>query len=166
MAATLKTDYKDFIPPETGKKYKITTDSLGFSTIEDVTDYTQTGDTFGASDINTTNSTINELKEMHQTITANERFKSVAVQVARIGNIVTITAPVIVNYEKGEGGYPVMLTLPAGYRPSTTVDILLPTSGEGDAANVMINSASGNVEVGLLGNSATVNLRINFSYVI
>ena len=106
------------------------------------------------------------ITEMHQTITANERFKSVAVRVARIGNIVTITAPIINNYEKGEGGYPVMLTLPADYRPSTAVDILLPTTGSGDMANVLVNNTSGNVEVGLLGNSATVNLRINFSYVI
>ena len=65
MATTLKTDYKDFIPPETGKKYKITTDSLGFSTIEDVTDYTQTGDTFGASDINTTNQTIDSFQTVY-----------------------------------------------------------------------------------------------------
>ena len=106
------------------------------------------------------------ITEMHQTITANENFKSVAVRVARIGNIVTITAPVISNYEKGEGGYPAMLTLPADYRPSTAVDILLPTTGSGDMANVLVNNTSGNVTVGLLGNSATVNLRINFSYVI
>ena len=59
-----------------------------------------------------------------------------------------------------------MLTLPADYRPSAAVDILLPTTGSGDMANVLVNSTSGNVAVGLLGNSATVNLRINFSYVI
>lgn len=106
------------------------------------------------------------ITEMHQTITANERFKSVAVRVARIGNIVTITAPIISNYKKGEGGYPAMLTLPADYRPSTVVDILLPTTGSGDMANIMINNTSGNVTVGLLGSSDTVNLRINFSYVI
>ena len=106
------------------------------------------------------------ITEMHQTITANERFNSVAVRVARIGNIVTITAPIISNYKKGEGGYPAMLTLPADYRPSTAVDILLPTTGSGDMANIMINNTSGNVTVGLLGSSDTVNLRINFSYVI
>ena len=106
------------------------------------------------------------ITEMHQTITADTRFNSVAVRVARIGNIVTITAPIISNYKKGEGGYPAMLTLPADYRPSTAVDILLPTTGSGDMANIMINNTSGNVTVGLLGSSDTVNLRINFSYVI
>ena len=57
----LKTNYLDYIPPSTGKRYKITTDSLGFSAIEDETEYTQTGDTFGASDINATNTEINNI---------------------------------------------------------------------------------------------------------
>lgn len=57
----LKTNYLDYIPPSTGKRYKITTDSLGFSAIEDETEYTQAGDTFGASDINATNTEINNI---------------------------------------------------------------------------------------------------------
>lgn len=61
MATSLKTDYKDFIPPESGKKYIITTDASGFSTIQDATEYTQEGDTFGASDINNTNQAVNDL---------------------------------------------------------------------------------------------------------
>lgn len=61
MATNLKTDYKDYIPPESGKRYIITTDSQGYSTIQDATEYTQEGDTFGANDINTTNNTINNL---------------------------------------------------------------------------------------------------------
>lgn len=61
MATNLKTDYKDYIPPESGKRYIITTDAQGYSTIEDATGYTQEGDTFGAIDINTTNHTINTL---------------------------------------------------------------------------------------------------------
>ena len=61
MATNLKTDYKDYIPPESGKRYIITTDSQGYSTIQDATEYTQEEDTFGANDINTTNNTINNL---------------------------------------------------------------------------------------------------------
>ena len=61
MATNLKTDYKDYIPPESGKRYIINTDSQGYSTIQDATEYTQEGDTFGANDINTTNNTINNL---------------------------------------------------------------------------------------------------------
>ena len=83
MATNLKTDYKDYIPPESGKRYIITTDSQGYSTIQDATEYTQEWDTFGANDINTTNNTINNLTaadvgitEMHQTITASTQFKT------------------------------------------------------------------------------------------
>lgn len=61
MATNLKTDYKDYIPPESGKRYIITTDSQGYSTIQDATEYTQEGDTFGANDINATNGAINNL---------------------------------------------------------------------------------------------------------
>ena len=61
MAANLKTDYKDYIPPEGGKRYIITTDAQGYSTIQDATEYTQEGDAFGAGDINATNTTVNNL---------------------------------------------------------------------------------------------------------
>lgn len=173
MATNLKTDYKDYIPPESGKRYIITTDSQGYSTIQDATEYTQEGDTFGANDINTTNNTINNLTaadvgitEMHQTITASTQFKSVNVKVARIGNIVTITAPIVSNYQKGEGGYPTMITLPVNYRPSIQVDILSPAGSAGDLANIIINPSTGALTVGILGNSSTINLRVNLSYVI
>ena len=60
MAATfLKTNYQDYIPPSTGKRYVITKDAQGYSTIQDATEYTQEGDTFGASDINATNTAVN-----------------------------------------------------------------------------------------------------------
>lgn len=61
MATNLKTDYKDYIPPESGKRYIITTNSQGYSTIQDATEYTQEGDTFGAGDINATNNAVNNL---------------------------------------------------------------------------------------------------------
>ena len=57
----LKTDYQDYIPPATGKRYIITEDVQGYSTIQDATEYTQEGDTFGAGDINTTNAAVNDL---------------------------------------------------------------------------------------------------------
>ena len=61
MAANLKTDYKDYIPPEGGKRYIITTDAQGYSTIQDATEYTQEGDAFGAGDINATNTAVNSV---------------------------------------------------------------------------------------------------------
>lgn len=47
----LKTDYKDFVAAN-GRKYKIADNGDGTSSIEDVTAYTQEGDSFGAADLN------------------------------------------------------------------------------------------------------------------
>lgn len=44
--------YKDFIPPESGRVYSITAVGDGTSRIEDVTQYVQEGDTWGAADAN------------------------------------------------------------------------------------------------------------------
>lgn len=55
----LKTDYKDYIPPSGGRKYKITANSDGSSSVEDITQYQQVGDTWGADDINQVNKLVN-----------------------------------------------------------------------------------------------------------
>ena len=61
MAQTaLKTTYKDYVPPTEGRKYRITQLEDGLCTIEDVTDYLQQGDTFGAEDINEVNRVVND----------------------------------------------------------------------------------------------------------
>lgn len=44
--------YKDFIPPASGRVYSITAVGDGTSRIEDVTQYIQEGDTWGAGDAN------------------------------------------------------------------------------------------------------------------
>ena len=59
----LKTDYKNFIPPEDGRKYQILANVDGSSQINDITQYVQAGDTFGAADINATNAAVNALDE-------------------------------------------------------------------------------------------------------
>lgn len=57
----LKTNYLDFIPPAGGRVYQLTTvDAVTQKyNITDVTEYTQEGDTFGASAINATNAVAN-----------------------------------------------------------------------------------------------------------
>lgn len=55
----LKMDYKDYIPPSGGRKYKITANSDGSSSVEDITQYQQVGDTWGAEDINQVNKLVN-----------------------------------------------------------------------------------------------------------
>lgn len=57
----LKTDYKDFIPPEDGKKYRLTANSDGSTKIEDITQYVQEGDSWGAGDVNAANTLVNQL---------------------------------------------------------------------------------------------------------
>ena len=56
----LKTNYVDAIWPGI-RKYQISDAGGGKSTITDVTEYTQEGDSFGAKDINATNAAINKL---------------------------------------------------------------------------------------------------------
>lgn len=60
---TLKTDYKDyqFQEGETLRKYRQISNNDGTISLEDVTSYQQEGDRFSASDINSTNTKVNEL---------------------------------------------------------------------------------------------------------
>lgn len=64
---TLKTNYKN--DKFAGmRKYQIVTNNVtGLSTIEDKTDYVETGDVFSADDINTTNKTVNQNQEYAET---------------------------------------------------------------------------------------------------
>ena len=57
----LKTDYKNDIF-DGSRKYMMTENTDGSVSFEDVTEYTQQGDNFGASDINTTNQAVNALE--------------------------------------------------------------------------------------------------------
>ncbi|MEG1074533.1 MAG: hypothetical protein RSC73_01000 [Ruthenibacterium sp.] len=61
----LKENYKDFIAPTAGRKYNIAAEPDGSSKISDITQYQQTGDQFGANDINATNKLVNDLVEGH-----------------------------------------------------------------------------------------------------
>ena len=56
----LKTDYKDDLF-EGERKYKMTTDTEGKVTLKDATTYTQKGTSFGALDMNNTNTAVNRL---------------------------------------------------------------------------------------------------------
>lgn len=63
----LKENYVDDIlntSKNTKRKYNMLSNSDGTVSLEDVTEYSQNGDNFGASDINITNKTINQLISM------------------------------------------------------------------------------------------------------
>ena len=62
---TLKTDYKDyqFQEGQTLRKYQEISNEDGTISLRDVTSYQQEGDRFSASDINSTNTKVNELDQ-------------------------------------------------------------------------------------------------------
>lgn len=59
----LKTNYKEDVlaASNTKRKYNMITNDDGTVSFEDVTEYQQTGDNFGAGDINNTNTVINNM---------------------------------------------------------------------------------------------------------
>lgn len=59
----LKTDYKDYIPPDEGVRWRIAANTDGSSSIEDITRYQQEGDRFTAGALNATNTAVNALCE-------------------------------------------------------------------------------------------------------
>lgn len=52
MAITRPKEYKNFVPPDTGKAYRISGNADGTSKITDVTQYLFEGDTWTAADAN------------------------------------------------------------------------------------------------------------------
>ena len=58
---TLRTDYKEDILPEEGRKYSLISNPDGTTSIEEVTQYVQVGDNYGAADINLLNAIVNTL---------------------------------------------------------------------------------------------------------
>lgn len=70
----LKEDYLDDILDTSvneKRKYRMINNADGTISLEDVTDYSQNGDNFGASDINITNKTVNELIAMGLNVRCN-----------------------------------------------------------------------------------------------
>lgn len=70
----LKEDYLDDILDTSvneKRKYRMINNADGTISLEDVTEYSQNGDNFGASDINITNKTVNELVAMGLNVRCN-----------------------------------------------------------------------------------------------
>ena len=77
MAITRPKEYKNFVPPDTGKAYQISGNADGTSKITDVTQYLSEGDTWTAADANMI------WDELENVITGEE--KGVAGGVASLG---------------------------------------------------------------------------------
>ena len=153
MATNLKTDYKDYIPPESGKRYIITTNSQGYSTIQDATEYTQEGDTFGANDINTTNNTINNLtaedvgavsQAVYELTPQNGWKAASAASVCHLivtGRLAAITARLTAPSATIDSSNSLMFNLPSGVVPTKYIDVVMTCGGDiSNAAGAQIGT--------------------------
>ena len=153
MATNLKTDYKDYIPPESGKRYIITTDSQGYSTIQDATEYTQEGDTFGANDINTTNNTINNLtaadvgavsQTVYELAPQNGWTAASAASACHLvvtGRLAAITARLTAPSATINSSNSLIFNLPSGVVPTKYIDVVMTCGGDiSNAAGAQIGT--------------------------
>ena len=176
MATNLKTDYKDYIPPESGKRYIITTDSQGYSTIQDATEYTQEGDTFGANDINTTNNTINNLtaadvgavsQTVYQLTPLNgwKRFgNDSACYLVVTGKLATLVAR-LTGINTTISSASVIFTLPDGIVPQKYIDDVMVCGGNFDGIRAIQIGTDSRV-VAFSGSYTTGPYSINTSFLI
>lgn len=176
MATNLKTDYKDYIPPESGKRYIITTDSQGYSTIQDATEYTQEGDTFGAGDINATNNAVNNLTAadvgaVSQTVyqLTPQNGWEVASAASSCYLVVTGKLATLVARLKGINttisSSSVIFTLPDGIVPQKYIDDVMACSGNFDSIRAIQISTDRQV-LAFSGSYTTGPYSINTSFLI
>lgn len=168
MATNLKTDYKDYIPPESGKRYIITTDSQGYSTIQDATEYTQEGDTFGANDINTTNNTINNLtaadvgavsQTVYELTPQNGWTAASAASACHLivtGKLAALTARLRAPSTTINSNNSLIFNLPSGVIPTKYIDVVLSCGGDISKAGGVQIGTDGRVVV-FAGELGTVN---------
>ena len=168
MATNLKTDYKDYIPPESGKRYIITTDSQRYSTIQSATEYTQEGDTFGANDINTTNNTINNLtaadvgavsQTVYELTPQNGWTAASAASACHLivtGKLAALTARLRAPSTTINSNNSLIFNLPSGVIPTKYIDVVLSCGGDISKAGGVQIGTDGRVVV-FAGELGTVN---------
>lgn len=153
MATNLKTDYKDYIPPESGKRYIITTNSQGYSTIQDATEYTQEGDTFGAGDINATNNAVNNLtaadvgavsQAVYELTPQNGWTVASAASACHLivtGRLAAITARLTAPSATIDSSNSLIFNLPSGVVPTKYIDVVMTCGGDiSNAAGAQIGT--------------------------
>jgi len=153
MATNLKTDYKDYIPPESGKRYIITTNSQGYSTIQDATEYTQEGDTFGAGDINATNNAVNNLtaadvgavsQAVYELTPQNGWEAASAASACHLivtGRLAVITARLRAPSATIDSSNSLIFNLPSGVVPTKYIDVVMTCGGDiSNAAGAQIGT--------------------------
>ncbi len=99
----LKTNYKDDVF-EGNRKYTLTQDGDGKYEIVDSTRYTVQGDTFGANDINATNSAVNALQGLKQVLVDVSKWSNTApyTQEISVPGITSADSPTVGLYLSGQ----------------------------------------------------------------
>lgn len=130
----LRTDYRDDVLPAgvTNRSYQMSEDaSTHYVSFTDMTDYQVEGDTFGAADINATNTAVNKCVEyLTGTLTAGERT-------------ITIDAPSTKKDFFTDGGH-VEVYVPASKVQDLVVSntVITPQSGDTPSRCVITFSSS------------------------
>lgn len=127
----LKTNYKEDVlaASNTKRKYNMITNDDGTVSFEDATEYQQTGDNFGAGDINTTNMAVNNITDGESTPIAKDWLFADKIyhKTNAIGEVQTETQPTGAVYSLPPNVWyntPVTISLPAGtYIVIGTVEI-------------------------------------------
>lgn len=98
--ADLKTDYKDDVldtTQNTKRKYQMIDNGDGTVSFEDVTEYLQQGDSFGANDINDTNEEVNIINDKLSVTDVSSGFyfdttavKNTILRAYRWGNVISV----------------------------------------------------------------------------
>lgn len=122
----LKIDYVDsmFLG---NRKYIQTQNPDGSVSFTDATDYEQVGDTFGAADINATNTTVNEIVDG-------------TIEVPKSGNAATATklaTPRTINGVNFDGSAPITITAD----PTNTVPVNKGGTGQTSLSNVTVGNS-------------------------
>lgn len=97
---SLKTNYKDDIISGSERMYKMKEYANGVVSLEDVTEYEQIGDNFGAKDINSTNEAINRINNLTEiTLYSNQWTSSsgIYVQTVEVDGITSEDNPILVS---------------------------------------------------------------------
>ena len=94
----LKTNYKDYIPKDGKRKYKSIANSDNTVTLDDVTDYTQVGDSFGAKDVNAITSTVNVNYEEQNKKIADSNSKIQELETKEDSDINALTTVINSNF--------------------------------------------------------------------
>lgn len=108
--------------------------------------------------VNITASNIGAIENIEKiTITSSSVFNNVAVTLLKIGKLVMVTMPRITQFLCTED-YPVLITVPEGYRPAYMIDIFRASSGSADLN--IICTTNGEITVGFYNKTTAYTFRL------